>query len=112
MYLNIQSSKNLKLDLLNSKKLIDLSILFDNENLIITIVNDCIMPNVDKGSCIRILGDYIKELYKEERTRLLFVDLVQSCIDIASKNIFYLINNQQDELSMIGEDSLEEIIET
>lgn len=56
------------------------------------------------------MGDYIKEIYKEE-TKFLFIELIQNCIDISSKNIFYLINNQQDDLSSIGEDSLEEIIE-
>lgn len=51
--------------------------------------------------------DYIYD----ESTRPLFVEIIQTCIETASKNIFYLINNQNDDLFSISEDSLEEIIE-
>ena len=98
------------MDLLTCKKLVELSTFFNNEALIKTLIHESILPCLDKTSCIRILGDYIKEIYKEE-TKFLFIELIQNCIDISSKNIFYLINNQQDDLSSIGEDSLEEIIE-
>jgi len=111
LFLNaIQTQKILKFDLLTCKKLVELSIFFNNENFIRTLINESILPNLDKASCIQILGDYIKEIYKED-TKFLFIDLVQNCIDISSKNIFYLVNNQLDDLSSIGEDTLEEIIE-
>ena len=68
------------------------------------------MPNLDKFTCLKILKDYLDKV-DNEQTKSLYTDLVQRCFEIASKNIFYLINNHQSDLAILNEESLEEIIE-
>jgi hypothetical protein len=99
-----------KLDLFTCKKVIEIGVYLKKINLIKTIINDSICPHLDKISCLRILKDYINYLYKDD-TRNLFVNIVQKSIEIASNNIFFLINNLQEELFSISKDTLEEIIE-
>jgi len=43
--------------------------------------------------------------------RNLFLNLIHICIGIAANNIFFLVNNNHEELFAIAEDSLEEIFE-
>ena len=99
-----------KFDLLITKKLICLSDYFKNTELIKTLINECLFPNLDKLTCLRILRDYI-DLIQNDQTKYLYFEIIQKCIEIASKNIFYLINNNQEDLALLKEDSLEEIIE-
>ncbi len=65
---------------------------------------------MEKNTCLKIIKDYINYIY-EENSKNLFLELIQTSIDIASNNIYYLISNLNDELFSISEDSLEEIIE-
>lgn len=99
-----------KFDQLTCKRLIDISVFFKSMNSVKNLVNDCILPNLEKQTCLKLIKDYIDFLYDEE-TRNPFVSLVQKCMEIAAKNIFYLINNQSDQLFQISKESLEEIIE-
>ena len=111
LYFNILITNKLpKFDLVVTKKLICLSDYLKNSDLIKTLINECLFPNLDKLSCLRILRDYI-DLIQTDQTRFLYIEIVQKCIEIASKNIFYLINNNQEDLALLREDSLEEIIE-
>jgi hypothetical protein len=59
---------------------------------------------------LKIIKDYINFIY-DDNTKDIFINLIQNSIELASKNIYYLINNFQEELFSISEDSLEEIIE-
>jgi hypothetical protein len=99
-----------KIDLNTCKKLIDISIFFKAFHIAENLISDSILPNLEKQTCLKIIKEYIHLIYEED-TRGIFVDLIHKCIEISSKNIFYLINNQQDELFSLTEDSLEEIIE-
>ena len=81
-----------------------------NYELMNTLINEIIIPNLDKFTCLKILKDYLEKLDNEE-TKHYYIEILQKCFEISAKNIFYLINNQQNELAMLNEDSLEEIIE-
>ena len=111
LYFNIVVSGKLpKLDSNHIKKVISVCEYFKNVELISTIINENIIPNLDKFSCLKILKDYLEKL-ENENTKHLYIEIIQKCFEIASKNIFYLINNHQNELAMLKENSLEEIIE-
>ena len=99
-----------KMDSHATKKLISICEYFKNIDLIGNLINEIIMPNLDKFTCLKILKDYLDKVYNEQ-TKSLYTDLVQRCFEIASKNIFYLINNHQSDLAILNEESLEEIIE-
>jgi hypothetical protein len=99
-----------KLDLHTCNKVIEIGVFLKTINVIKTIINDSILPHLEKQNCLRILKDYINYLYEED-SRVLFVNLVQKSIEIASNNIFFLVNNLQEELFSISKDTLEEIIE-
>ena len=111
LYFNIILTNKLpKFDLIVTKKLIVLSDFLKNSDLIKTLINECLFPNLDKLTCLRILRDYI-DLIQNDQTRFLYIEIIQKCIEIASKNIFFLVNNNQEDLALLKEDSLEEIIE-
>lgn len=74
------------------------------------LIDECIFPSLEKNNCLRIIKEYIKKLY-DNNTKRVFINLIQAAIDLASNNIFYLINNKYNELIGIGIDPLEEIIE-
>jgi len=92
------------------KKIVEISIFFKAYNITNIIVENYITPNLDKTSCLKVLIDYMEYIYNEE-LRLIFLSLIHVCIGIASNNIFYLVNNNHEELFEIAEDSLEEIFE-
>jgi hypothetical protein len=101
-----------KLDLESSRKVIDIAVYFKAYNLIKSIICDSIIPNLDKHTCLKIIKNYIKFIYDDNSSiKGLFVNLVLYTFEIASKNIYYLLNNSPDELFSISDDSLEEIIE-
>jgi hypothetical protein len=73
-------------------------------------VKESIFSQLDKNTCLKIIKDYIRKLY-DNQTKQLFIGLIQSAIDLAADNIFYLINMKYSELISIGLDPIEEIIE-
>ncbi len=73
-------------------------------------ISENILPSLDKFTCLKILKDYLEKL-ENEHTKHLYIELIQRSFETASKNIFYLINNHQNELALLKHDSLEEIIE-
>ena len=101
------SSKPLNFDFSCSKKLILLSNYLLNHSLTQIIINDCVIPNITKYTCLRILLDYYSSLPENA----VYLNLIQNCIEIASKNIYFLINNQNDEINMLNDEIIEEIIE-
>lgn len=111
LYFGILSNgKFPKLDFNHTKKLISICEYFKNYDLINTLVSENILTNLDKFSCLKILKDYLEKL-DNEHIRHLYIEVIQRCFEMASKNIFYLINNHQNELALLKQDSLEEIIE-
>lgn len=111
LYFGILSNGKIpKLDYNHTRKFIFVCEYFKNRDLINTVINENILPNLDKFSCLKILKDYL-ERSDNEQTRHLYIDIIQKCFEIAAKNIFYLINNHQNELALLKQDSLEEIIE-
>ena len=101
------TKKPLNLDLSCSKKLILLSQYLLNDTLILTVIEDCIVPNITKYTCLRVLLDYFDKLSENN----IYLQLIQNCIEVASKNIYFLINNQSDEIAMLKDETIEEIIE-
>ncbi len=73
-------------------------------------MKESIFSQLDKNTCLKIIKDYIRKLY-DNQTKQLFIGLIQSAIDLAADNIFYLINMKYSELISIGLDPIEEIIE-
>lgn len=95
-----------KFDMNITKKLIQVSEFFKNKHIVKTLIDECLVPNLDKMTCLRILRDYFDQIKSNDH----YFELVSKCIEIASKNIFFLIHNNQEELARLSEDSLEEII--
>lgn len=111
LYFSIMINGKLpKIDSHVTKKVLSICEYFRNYDLIGNLINDVIMPNLDKFSCLKILNDYLDKL-DDKLTKTIYSELVQRCFEIASKNIFYLINNHQSDLALLKEDSLDEIIE-
>lgn len=106
----IRSPTPSKLDLHMAKKIIDISVFLKTYFLIKNIISDSILPTLDRHTSLRILKDYIHLLYEED-TRGIVISLIQKSIEISADNIFYLINNHQDDLFSLSKDTLEEIIE-
>ena len=92
------------------KRLISICDYFKNFDLMNTLINEIIIPNLDKFTCLKILKDYLEKLDNED-TKQYYTEIIQKCFEISAKNIFYLVNNHQNELAMLKDDSLEEIIE-
>lgn len=98
------------MDLQIQKKIVEISIYFKAYNITKIIVEEYITPNLDKTTCLQILHDYMEYIYNEEY-RNIFLNLIHVCMGIASNNIYYLVNNKNEDLFSIPEDSLEEIFE-
>jgi hypothetical protein len=107
---NSVNNQKIKVDLPTCKKLVDVAVFIKSSRTITNLINECIMPNLDKLTCLKIIKNYIDLIYESE-VGSNFVSLMHKCIEIAASNIFYLINNMSDELFSISKDSLEEIIE-
>lgn len=90
---------------------IGVSIIFQTFHITKFLIDDIISPNLDKLNCLKIINDFSNFSSADKATQLIITQLVHKCTDLASKNIFYLINNVQDELFSISQESLEEIIE-
>jgi len=111
LYFNVVSNlKFQKLDFNQIKKLTSICEYFKNFDIINTVISENILPSLDKFTCLKILKDYLEKL-ENEHTKHLYIELIQRSFETASKNIFYLINNHQNELALLKHDSLEEIIE-
>jgi len=90
---------------------IGVSIIFQTFHITKFLIDDIISPNLDKLNCLKIINDFSNFSSADMSTQQIITQLVHKCVDLASKNIFYLINNVQDELFSISQESLEEIIE-
>lgn len=111
LYFSVVSNVKLhKLDFNQMKRLISVCEYFRNNEIIISLISENILPTLDKFTCLKILKDYLEKL-ENQNTKHLYIELIQKSFETASKNIFYLINNHQNELALLKHDCLEEIIE-
>lgn len=94
------------------KKVLSLCDYFKNEELTSVVLNEYILPGLDKFSCIRILKDFSERLeFDHPVNGNVYFEIVEKAYDIASKNIFFLINNQQSDMALLKEELIENVIE-
>lgn len=104
------SKKKQKIDLSHCHQLLTISHFFNYKPLISRIINEIILPSVEKSSSLRIIKDHIKKIYDPE-VKSIYMPLVQKAINISADNIFYLINNKYNEFINLGSEAVEEIVE-
>lgn len=75
------------------------------------IINESMINLVEKSNCLEILEEYMEKVNNQEEDRSIYLNLVQTAIDYAYKNVFFLINTQYDILMEMKIEIVESIID-
>lgn len=106
----IDNAYEYNLNLVKSKKVLNIAEFFNFTPLIDSIINNTLFHLLDKSTCLSIINDYTKKLYNPS-IKNSYIPLIHKAVEVAVNNIFYLINNKYNELLALDSDPLEEIVE-
>lgn len=113
-YLNSENpeepSKGNDIDFIYLKRVIDISLFFNAVDIIDLIIKKEIQPRINKDSALSIIKCFY-EMKSIDKVKKIFNEVINQCIVCTAKNIIYIINNKNEEISNVSRNIIEEIVQ-
>ena len=94
------------------KKILNVCAFFNAKEIISNISERYIAPKIDKDNCLDIVIHFFDFIHIENETiRNIFIKIINKSLVIISQNLIYLLNNKQNKLYSLNNQTIEEIIE-
>ena len=94
------------------KKILNVCAFFNAKEIINNISERYIAPKIDKDNCLDIVIHFFDFIHIENETiRNIFIKIINKSLVIISQNLIYLLNNKQNKLYALNNQTIEEIVE-
>ena len=94
------------------KKIFNVCIFFNAKEIINNISERYIAPKIDRDNCLDIVIHFLDFTHIEtEEIRNIFIKIINKSLVLISQNLIYLLNNKQNKLYSLNNQTVEEIVE-
>ena len=94
------------------KKILNVCAFFNAKEIINNISERYIAPKIDKDNCLDIVIHFFDFIHIENETiRNIFIKIINKSLVLISQNLIYLLNNKQNKLYSLNNQTIEEIVE-